>query len=133
MKLGQESLVTIVLLFVGALGLGACQTTTPTKSDTTPKPAEAKPAEVKPAEAPKPVAPETARNLANNCFTCHGPNGRSPGSIPSLTNLSADDIATRLKNFKTGATASTVMGRHAKGYSDAELDAVATYIAELKK
>ena len=69
--------------------------------------------------------------LANNCFTCHGPGGRSPGEIPSLNQLSAADLATAVKQFRTGERASTVMGRHAKGYSDADIEAIAKYIASL--
>jgi sulfide dehydrogenase cytochrome subunit len=33
-----------------------------------------------------------------------------------------------LMGFKSGALPSTVMTRHAKGYSDAELEAIANYI-----
>ena len=69
--------------------------------------------------------------LANNCFTCHGPGGRSPGEIPSLSQLSAADLATAVKQFRSGERASTVMGRLAKGYSDADIEAIATYIASL--
>lgn len=96
--------------------LGGC-TTTPT----------AEPAK------PSAVTPGAAANMASNCFTCHGPNGRSPGAIPSLHNQSAATIATTLKAFKSGARPSTVMGRHAKGYSDAEIDALAAYIGNLQK
>lgn len=79
------------------------------------------------------VTPEAARNMANNCFTCHGPKGKSPGSIPSLNRLSAAGIADKLRNFRSGALPSTVMGRHVKAYSDNEIDAVAAYIAALNK
>src|SRR6266566_2179439 len=72
---------------------------------------------------------DRARNLASGCFACHGPNGRSPGYIPSLTTLSAADIAAKLKRFKNDEVSSTIMGRQAKGYSDAEIDAIARYIA----
>jgi cytochrome c553 len=123
----SSPVVAAVIITIAALGLSACQTT---PSPTTPA---AKPAEAKPAEAPKPITPEMARNLANNCFTCHGPDGRSPGTIPSINTMNADTIASRLKNFKTGTEPSTVMGRQAKGYSDAEIDAVAKYIAGLRK
>ena len=94
--------------------LGAC-TTTPT-----PTPVAA-------------ISPGAAANLANNCFTCHGPNGRSPGAIPSLHGQNAATIAATLKAFKSGARPSTVMGRHAKGYSDAEIDALSTRIAKQQK
>jgi cytochrome c553 len=74
-----------------------------------------------------------AQSIAYNCFTCHGPGGRSPGTIPSLSRLSAEKIESSLKAFKNGTEPSTVMGRHAKAYTDAEIAAVANYIASLQK
>lgn len=82
---------------------------------------------------PKPISAQSAANMANNCFACHGPNGVSPGSIPSLQNLTGGNIADYMKAFKTGQRPGTVMARHAKAYSDAEIDAVANYIASLNK
>lgn len=79
------------------------------------------------------VSNEAAANMARNCFACHGPRGRSPGTIPSLHQQSADKIANLMKGFKSGDEPSTVMGRHAKGYSEAEIDAIAQYIAGLNK
>ena len=75
-----------------------------------------------------PATPGAARDIANNCFTCHGPDGRSPSTIPSLNGLSAEQIAAKLKRFKAGTEASTIMGRHTRAYSDAEIEAVAIYI-----
>lgn len=119
-----------IALFASALALNACQTA----SLTSPAPAAAaKPAPAKSAEPAKPITLEMARNLAGNCFTCHGPNGRSPGSIPSLVTLSGTDIVAKLKRFKSGEAPSTVMGRQAKGYTDAEIEAVANYLAGQKK
>lgn len=82
---------------------------------------------------PKPISAQAAANMANNCFACHGPNGVSPGSIPSLQNLTGANIADYMKAFKTGQRPGTVMARHAKAYSDPEIDAVASYIASLNK
>jgi cytochrome c553 len=79
------------------------------------------------------ITPQAAANMASNCFACHGPQGRSRGTIPSLHNLTADYMTTTLKQFKSGERPSTVMGRHAKGYSDAQLAAIAKHIAGLKK
>lgn len=79
------------------------------------------------------ISPAAAANMAGNCFTCHGPNGRSPGSIPSLHNQNAATIAAALKAFKSGARPATVMDRQAKGYSDAEIDALAGYIGKLNQ
>ena len=116
--------IAVIALFASALALNACQTAPPAPS------VSAKPA---PAEPAKPITSEMARILAGNCFTCHGPGGRSPGSIPSLVTLSSSDIVAKLKRFKSGEAPSTVMGRQAKGYTDAEIEAVANYLAGLTK
>lgn len=78
------------------------------------------------------VSPATAANMARNCFGCHGPDGRSPGAIPGLNGKSADYIVKALADFRSGTRPSTVMGRHAKGYSEAETQALAKYISSLK-
>ena len=80
-----------------------------------------------------PISASAAGNMANNCFGCHGPGGASPGSIPSIHQFSAEYLAQTMRAFKTGVRASTVMGRHAKAYSEAEIDAIARHIAGLQK
>jgi len=65
--------------------------------------------------------------LANSCAACHGTDGKSPGAIPSIAGKSAGFIEKALKDFRSGAQASTVMGRHAKGYSDEEIKTLAKY------
>ena len=72
-----------------------------------------------------------AQALAFNCFTCHGTDGRSPGSIKSLSSLSADEIRDKLLAFKRGENDPTIMNRIAGGYSDAEISIIADYIASL--
>jgi len=69
--------------------------------------------------------------LAHACVTCHGPEGRSQGAIPSLTTLSSADITTALQAFRAETRPSTVMHRIAKGLDDADITAVATYFATL--
>lgn len=137
MAYGGQRLVVPVTL--AAILLVACQNTSSTPAVesstrtaprlTAPPPSPAPTA----AERSKPVTPEAARNIANNCFTCHGPDGRSPGTIPNLSRLSAEQIAGKLKDFKAGTEPSTVMGRHARAYTDAEIEAVASYIASLNR
>ena len=65
--------------------------------------------------------------LALSCSSCHGTDGKSAGIIPSINGFSAEYIETALKGFKTGARPSTVMARHAKGYTDDELKLIAEY------
>jgi len=76
-----------------------------------------------------PPSPAAVVNMINNCYSCHGTDGRSPGAIPSLTGKNAQQALLQLREFKSGQLAATVMTRHAKGYTDAELEALANYIA----
>ena len=68
--------------------------------------------------------------LANSCAACHGTQGKSPGAIPSINGKSANFIFQALKEFQTGDRPSTVMGRHAKGYSDQELQLIADFFSK---
>lgn len=84
-----------------------------------------------PAPAAQPSAPPSPAavvNMISNCYSCHGTDGRSPGSIPSLTGMNAEQALLMLKEYKSGRLAATVMTRQAKGYTDAELEAMAIYI-----
>ena len=70
--------------------------------------------------------------LSNSCSACHGTDGKSPGAIPSIHGKSASFIASSLTEFRAGTRASTVMGRHAMGYSDEEIQHIADHFAGLK-
>ncbi len=126
----KAAMLIPMLTLVGAVTLPACQTpSTPAKTEA-PK-AAAPAAPVIPARA-EPIGATAAANMGDNCFACHGPEGKSPGSIPSLNGKSAEAIVKTMNDFKSGARPSTVMGRHAKGYSDAETAAIAKYISSFK-
>ncbi|MDA1132018.1 MAG: c-type cytochrome [Proteobacteria bacterium] len=74
------------------------------------------------------AADETApANLANACAGCHGTDGKSPGQIPMIAGMAAADLAAELRQFKNDQKAATVMNRIAKGYTEAEIDAIANY------
>ena len=70
--------------------------------------------------------------LSISCAGCHGTDGKSPGSIPSIAGKSPDTIETALKEFRSGQRESTVMGRHAKGYTDEEIKLIAVYFGTVK-
>lgn len=74
-----------------------------------------------------------ANVIAATCFTCHGTNGVSPGSIPSINEISAEHMINILNGYRSGQRASTVMGRHASGYTEAEIKEVANYLGNLQK
>jgi sulfide dehydrogenase cytochrome subunit len=68
--------------------------------------------------------------LANSCAACHGTYGKSPGAIPAINGKSASFIVESLKAFQSGARPSTVMGRHASGYSDQEIQLIADFFSK---
>lgn len=70
--------------------------------------------------------------LSITCNGCHGPDGKSTGAIPSIGGKSADYIEKALLDFRDDKRPSTVMQRHAKGYSDAQIKLIAEYFASKK-
>ena len=71
--------------------------------------------------------------LASNCFACHGPRGMSWTDIPKLSGLSKDKIVDSFKKFRADALPATIMNRIARGYTDEQVEAIATYIEKLNK
>lgn len=67
--------------------------------------------------------------LSVSCAGCHGTDGKSPGAMPSIAGKTANFIETSLQEFRSGMRHSTVMGRHAKGYTDEEIKLIADYFA----
>jgi sulfide dehydrogenase cytochrome subunit len=79
------------------------------------------------------AAPPTAEMISFACAGCHGTNGGSAGlTMPSLASQSKASIVDAMKKFKSGERPSTVMGRLAKGYSDAEFDAMGNFFSAQK-
>lgn len=72
--------------------------------------------------------------LAGPCTNCHGPDGRSPGAIPSIAGLPEQALLVKLTEFKsdTPPAGTTVMNRLAKGYSEAQIAMLARYYAQMK-
>jgi cytochrome subunit of sulfide dehydrogenase len=74
--------------------------------------------------------------LASNCTNCHSTQpaaSAQASAIPSLKGLSADYIAEQLHAFRDGKRTATVMHQLAKGYTDSEITALATYFASVPK
>ena len=69
--------------------------------------------------------------LSNSCMTCHGTNGKSPGAIPAINGKSSQFISQSLHEFREGKRLATVMGRHASGYTDEEIQLIADYFSKL--
>lgn len=79
------------------------------------------------------AAPPTAAMLSNACAGCHGTLGASAGpSMPSLAGQSKISIVESMQGFKSGVRPSSIMGRLAKGYSDAEFNAMGEFFSKQK-
>lgn len=79
------------------------------------------------------AAPVTPVMLSYACAGCHGTSGASVGpSMPALAGQSKIAIVESMKGFKTGERPSTVMGRLAKGYTDADFEAMGDFFAKQK-
>ena len=72
--------------------------------------------------------------LAQSCASCHGVDGKGVqgGTIPPINGRAAAAMATQMKGYKADQPAVTMMNRLAKGYTDAEIDAIAAYYANIK-
>jgi cytochrome subunit of sulfide dehydrogenase len=123
----------IILSFSMVLAASAlAQTPAPAPAPTpTPAPAAAPPV---PAFAASNLSPTGVRSLAANCAACHGTNGVSAGgAIAALAGMNKEYFVNQMKLFKEGKREATLMHQIAKGYSDAEIAALAQYFSEQKK
>ena len=69
---------------------------------------------------------------AASCSGCHatGPSAATP--VPKLVNRDAAQIVTAMQQFRTGQLPATMMDRIAKGFTDDEVRAIATWYAAQK-
>ena len=78
------------------------------------------------------VSANAGRDIAANCANCHGTDGRSRGAIPVLAGQDKAYLIEQLKDFRDGKRPSTIMQQLAKGYTDAQIEAAAAYLAAQK-
>jgi cytochrome c553 len=78
-----------------------------------------------------PVTPPSthARALAATCTPCHTQGGAGLAAIAPLDGRAAGAIASSMRAFRSGQRAGTVMPQLARGYSDADIDALAQWFA----
>jgi sulfide dehydrogenase cytochrome subunit len=61
------------------------------------------------------------------CSGCHSASSAVQTSVPVLTGRAAKEIVAQMRAFRSGQRGATVMDRIAKGFSDAEIDAIADW------
>jgi cytochrome c553 len=79
------------------------------------------------------LAQDTQR-LAATCAICHGTEGRAvTQEVVALAGRSREQIATQMRAFRDGQRPATVMHQIAKGYTDAQIDALAAWFSAQKR
>jgi len=79
-----------------------------------------------------PAAWAQAPLAAQGCVGCHGPAGIGSSPIAPLAGRPKADIEAALVAFRKNERPNSIMGRIARGYTDAEITAVATFFAAQK-
>jgi len=74
------------------------------------------------------ASPESPVGAAS-CSGCHPARPGLESAVPRLTGRNPADIVAQMRAFRSGQRAATVMDRIAKGYSDAEVEAIAAWYA----
>jgi cytochrome c553 len=75
-----------------------------------------------------------ARNLAASCANCHGTNGKAvAGSgLEPLAGVEKTELLRKIRDFKSGAKPATIMHQIAKGYTDEQMELIASYFSAQK-
>ena len=75
----------------------------------------------------------SAEMLAYTCAGCHGTDGSSVGpSSPHIAGMNPEYFVDSMKAYRSDERNPTIMNRIAKGYTDAQIDAMAAFFAKQK-
>jgi cytochrome c553 len=67
---------------------------------------------------------------ATSCSGCHPANAGGDSAMPRLAGRSAAELVAKMRAFRSGEQQATVMDQIAKGFSDAEIEAIAAWYAD---
>jgi len=70
---------------------------------------------------------DSARALSASCSGCHSPGG---SAISDLSGWTREALVARMKFYQQDADGTTVMHRLARGYSNDEIDLIASYLSD---
>lgn len=84
------------------------------------------------AETAVPAAPGAdGMMLAQACAGCHGQSGEGQGAIVDIAGYDRAAFIQTWAEFRANARPATIMGRIARGYTEAEVEALADYFSSL--
>ena len=72
------------------------------------------------------------RGLAATCANCHGTDGQGVvgAGMPLINHLSSAELLKKLTDYKSGAVTGTIMPQLAKGYTDEQLQTIASVLGK---
>jgi len=79
-----------------------------------------------------PAAADEAPPGASSCSGCHAANAGVSTAVPRLAGRNAGELVAQMQAFRSGERQATVMDKIAKGFSDAEVQAIAAWYAAQK-
>ena len=85
-----------------------------------------------PAFAASNLSEPGVRSMAATCAACHGTQGKpaAGSTVAALAGRARQDIVDAMAQFRDGKRPATLMHQIAKGYSDAEVAALADYFSK---
>jgi cytochrome subunit of sulfide dehydrogenase len=69
---------------------------------------------------------------ASSCSGCHATSAVVETPVPRLAGRASAEIVAAMREYRSGGRSATVMDRIAKGFSDAEVTAIADWYAQQK-
>ena len=66
----------------------------------------------------------------SSCTGCHATKKIPDSVIPRIAGRKSADIVTAMREYRSGAWPSSVMGRIGKGFDDSQIDAIAAWFAK---
>ena len=72
------------------------------------------------------------RGLAATCANCHGTDGQGVvgAGMPLINHLSSAELLKKMTDYKSGAFTGTIMHQLAKGYTDEQLQTIASVLGK---
>jgi sulfide dehydrogenase cytochrome subunit len=77
--------------------------------------------------------PLQGKMLSLSCASCHGTDGKSETITPHIAGMDKTMMYQTLLDYKNGKKTGTMMQKHAKGFSDTELEQIAYYFSNVER
>ena len=71
--------------------------------------------------------------LSLSCASCHGTDGKSEMITPYIAGMGKANMYQTLLDYKYGRKSGTMMQKHVKGFTDAELEQISYYFSNVKR